>query len=333
MRSKADPLVSILTPAYNAAPHLSETICSALSQTLRDFELLVVDDGSTDGTLELARQWERRDTRIRVYSRPNGGSAAARNVALRHARGSFLALLDSDDIWRPQFLAKQMEVFRRFPEADVVTGNVYNLGGLFDGLVLRTRDSSFRRVSLLEILEHENLLCILSIFRRRVAERIGAFDEGLCHNEDYHYWIRAALAGFVIVSNPEPLVYYRRRPDSKSTDEVGMLHGIVRVLKGIRPMCLDKPAELAAIDRQIRRFENEELFASGKAHLVRREFAAAARDFAALSDAKRDLRSRFIARMSCRLPRMLLWGYQTKCALRSGSAASRAYQKRRKRCV
>src|SRR5690348_2692468 len=99
----ATPAVSIITPAYNASASLAETVESVLAQTFKNFELLIVDDGSTDRTLELARQLERGDDRIRLLSRTNAGSAAARNAAMRHARGGFFAFLDSDDVWKPGF--------------------------------------------------------------------------------------------------------------------------------------------------------------------------------------------------------------------------------------
>jgi glycosyltransferase involved in cell wall biosynthesis len=316
----ATPAVSIITPAYNASASLAETVASVLAQTFKDFELLIVDDGSTDRTLELARQWERADDRIRLLSRTNAGSAAARNAAMRHARGGFFAFLDSDDVWQPGFLAAQMAVFDRFPDAAVVTSNAYNLGGAFDGRPLQPVDGGTRRVSLLDMLQQEDLICIMSVFRREVFERTGGLEDALGHNEDYDFWLRAAIAGCGFVLNPEPLAYYRRRPASKSTDEVGMLEGIVRVLRRTRPLCVDRPAELAAIDRQIRRFESAALFASAKAHLTRGEFGAATVDFAALSRARNDWSSRLFAGMSRHMPQLLLWAYRMRVAVRTRRA-------------
>jgi len=173
-----DPTVTIITPAYNASEFVAETIASALAQTWRDFELLIVDDGSTDTTLSIAQAWERTDRRIRVLTRVHGGPAAARNTAIAHARGAFLALLDSDDVWFPSFLEAQMAVFREFRPCDVVTGNAYNRGGPRDGQPLK-RVGPKRPLSLLQILESESSVCIMSVFRRTVAERIGGFNEAL----------------------------------------------------------------------------------------------------------------------------------------------------------
>jgi len=311
------PTVSIITPAYNAARFLPETVASVFRQTFHDFELLIVDDGSTDGTLELARSWERTDPRVRVFTRANGGSSRARNTAMQSARGSYFALLDSDDLWQPSFLAAQLAVFEQYPEVGVVAGNAYNLGGAFNGRPLQPPGGDCRPLRLLDIIEHENSVCIMSVFRRAVADRIGNFDESLNHNEDYDYWIRAAQAGFAFVLNPRPLAYYRRRDESKSADEVGMIQGIIGVLQHAYDRCPDFPRERAAIERQIRRFNQERLYASAKASLRRRDFDTAAREFEALSNLRQDLSSELFALISRGAPQVLFWADQAKRALRT----------------
>ena len=92
-------LVSVITPAFNSSAYLAETIQSCLAQTHANLELLIVDDGSTDDTAEIAGQYAASDSRVRVFRIPNSGVAAARNIAVEAARGEFLALLDSDDLW------------------------------------------------------------------------------------------------------------------------------------------------------------------------------------------------------------------------------------------
>jgi glycosyltransferase involved in cell wall biosynthesis len=107
MRSTAEhagraPTVSVITPAFNAAPYVRETLDSVLAQTFTDFEVIVVDDGSTDETAAIVDWYAQRDPRVRVVRQANRGIAAARNTAIAHARGRFLALLDSDDLWFPR---------------------------------------------------------------------------------------------------------------------------------------------------------------------------------------------------------------------------------------
>ena len=316
----AAPTISIITPAYNASEFLGETIASALAQTWRDFELLIVDDGSTDDTLSIAQSWARRDSRVRVLTRVRGGPAAARNTAIAHARAPFLALLDSDDVWLPSFLDAQMSVFRELHRCDIVTGNAFNRGGARDGQPLKAVGRR-RELSLRQILESESSVCIMSVFRRGVAERIGGFNESLPVNEDYDFWVRAAHAGFVFVQNPVPLGHYRRRPDSLSSNELQMLTGALDVLRRARTLCAGRADELAAINRQLQRLEQARLLASGKANLVRRDFAAAADDFSSLLNVRHDFMSAAIAHMSKHVPAALLWIYRVK---RAWNARARA---------
>jgi glycosyltransferase involved in cell wall biosynthesis/2-polyprenyl-3-methyl-5-hydroxy-6-metoxy-1,4-benzoquinol methylase len=316
------PAVSIITPAYNASEFLSQTVASALAQTWRDFELLIVDDGSTDDTQEVARAWARTDSRVSVLTCPHGGPSAARNVAIAHARGSYFALLDSDDLWHPTFLDSQMALFASLRSVDVVTGNAYNLGGALDGQPVNPAGTTCREISLLNILERENSVFIMSVFRRAIIERIIGFDETLPLNEDYDFWIRAAHAGFVLVHNPLPLGHYRRRPDSISANEIQMVTGIMRVFRHAAELCADRPRELAAIHKQLARFEEERLLASAKANLVHSNFEAAATDFNSLFEVRRDFSSAVIARMSRHAPGILLWAYRMKGAMRQSPRAA-----------
>lgn len=316
MSAGPSPSVSIITPAYNATAFLTQSVESVLAQTFDDFELLISDDGSTDGTLELAREWARKDPRVHVLTGRNGGTSSARSRAMRHARGSYFALLDSDDVWFPTFLASQMAVFESHPEADVVTGNAYNFGGPFDGQPLVPAGSTCRELSLLDIIENENAVRIMSVFRRSVFERVGGFDPDLWYAEDYDYWIRAALAGFTLVTHPVPLALYRRRDDSKSADEAASLRGGIQVLQKTRVECDARPIERAAIDRQVAWFERRLLLATAKTHLLRHEFAAATRNFEKLHVLSDNVSSSILARISRRLPRALLWAYQAKAAFR-----------------
>jgi glycosyltransferase involved in cell wall biosynthesis len=293
------------------------TVESALAQTRGDFELLLSDDGSTDNTLEVARQWQRRDSRVRVLNGPNGGTSTARNRALRVARGSYFALLDSDDLWEPDYLAAQLAVFADHPEADVVTANAYNLGGPFDGLPLKPTGGGCRKLSMLDIIEHEDAVCITSVFRRRIFDRLGGFDPHLWYCEDYEYWVRAAHAGFVFFVNPAPHARYRRRADSKSAEEAAHFDGVIRVYQHIRRFWPHPCPEREAIDRQISRFERQRLLDAAKTHLLRRNFGAAAVDFERLAAMRNDVASGVIAGVGRRLPQAILWAYHVKSAFRT----------------
>ena len=101
-------LVSVITPCYNGARYIGETIESVLSQTYTDWEMIIINDGSTDNSYAIIKEYEKRDRRIRSIQQENAGSAAARNNGIRNANGQYIALLDADDIWLPMFLEKQI---------------------------------------------------------------------------------------------------------------------------------------------------------------------------------------------------------------------------------
>src|SRR5258706_10155760 len=113
--ASGNPVVSILTPAYNSAAFIAETIESVLQQTWSDFELLIIDDGSTDGTMDVVQSAARGDSRVKTFGSAHGGPAVARDEGLKHARGQFFALLDSDDVWDPRYLSEQLSLLRWYP--------------------------------------------------------------------------------------------------------------------------------------------------------------------------------------------------------------------------
>src|SRR5712691_7731645 len=122
----SDPKVSIVMPAYNVAPYIRETLESVFAQTFSDYEVIIVNDGSPD-TEELERVLEPFRDRIRYFKQENRGAGAARNVALRAARGEFIAFLDADDLWLPNYLDEQLR-FIRTAACDLVCADAINFG-------------------------------------------------------------------------------------------------------------------------------------------------------------------------------------------------------------
>src|SRR4029079_3763550 len=129
-----------------------------------------------DGRLAVCRLVADGDPRVLVISSPHGGPAAARNAALTVARGDFCALLDSDDVWMPDYLSEQLEIARCYPAAGVVTPNGINRGGELDGRPLWSATAGIRTLTLRDMLVEDNAVCVMALFRREVAERSGGFD-------------------------------------------------------------------------------------------------------------------------------------------------------------
>ncbi len=276
------PVVSVVMPAYNAAPYIESAITSALRQTFADLEILVVDDGSADDTAAIVARVAARDPRVRLLRQPNRGVSAARNAALREARGQYFALFDSDDLWEPEFLAAQMTILEERSDVDIVTGNGWYLGGAKHGQPARPYPDHRPAPDLASIIGDETSVFIMSVVRRRVYTTIGQFDENLRTNEDYDYWLRAAIAACTFTRNDRPLGHYRIHTASLSATDVRMLRGILRVYAKLRPFIAERPRELAILDAQVSRFETERLAAEARLALQLADFEAAREHLAAL---------------------------------------------------
>jgi glycosyltransferase involved in cell wall biosynthesis len=274
--------VSVLIGAYDNAATLREAMDSILAQTVEDLELIVVDDGSSDRTVEIAEAAAARDPRVRVVRQANGGVSRARNAALRLARGRYFALLDSDDVWAPRFLQAQVEILDARPEIAIVTGNAVFLGGARHGQPVRPCPDARPDPTPSSIVADETSVFIMCVFRRAVYDAIGGFDETKRTNEDYDYWLRAATAGFRFLRNDAPLAQYRSHGASLSANESRMLRGILVVLREHRRRVSAASEDSAVLERQIARFESELHASDARAALETGDYLSAARHLDAL---------------------------------------------------
>ena len=312
------PVVSIVTAAHNAVTYLPEAVESVLQQTFPHFELVIVDDGSTDHTGDVARSFAAADPRVRVISTPNGGQAKARNLAIRSARGGYIVLLDSDDLLAPEYLASQLSVFAAHPDVAIVTPNAVNRGGgpMFDGKPVWPDTRGLQRLTLRDLIEHEDAMCIISMFRRDVWQATGGFDTALRRNEDYEFWLRAAVAGFPILRSLKPVAVYRRRDDSLSSDEPEMIRGVIHVLRQIDALLENRREERALLRRQIVRFTRELPRAELRRSLQHNDGAMAARGLRALAADRRSWLLGACASLTRLWPQPLLWAYHLRRQLR-----------------
>jgi len=303
-------------PAYNVAPYVGDAVRSVLAQTFDDLEVVVVDDGSRDETAGMVAALAAEDSRVRIVRQVNRGLAGARNTAMRMARGDTFALLDSDDLWEPDFLTEQLAMLDARPEVDIVTGNGWMYGGSRHGELARPCPDVRPDPDLAAILGDERAVFIMSVFRRRVYEVVGCFDETMRTNEDYDFWLRAAISGFRFARNDRPLGHYRIRTDSLSASEMQMLRGILRVYAKTRPLLQDSPRELAILERQTERFQTEWHAAEARVALESADFRTA-REHLGLLHARRGGATLALARVLARwAPGMLARVY----GLRRGRA-------------
>jgi glycosyltransferase involved in cell wall biosynthesis len=226
------PLVSVIIPSYNAMAYLPETVESVLQQSFKDWELLIVDDGSADHTVSWAS--ELTDPRIRVFSQENQGTPGARNSGLNAANGKFVAFLDSDDIWESKKLEMQIECM----ESNLSLGLVDTWAVLTDTqgrLLNQVIQSETEGNAILALLERNTVCCgSTPLVRRECFERCGNFSCDLLYVEDWDMWLRLALHyPFGIVR--KALVRYRQHPNSKSRNWQKMGLDSLTLLERIRP--------------------------------------------------------------------------------------------------
>jgi len=317
MTTKHTPLVSILTPAYNSAAYIHETIASVLAQTFTNFELIVADDGSSDDTIDVVRRVSARDSRVVLISSPHGGPAAARNAAFSVARGRFMALLDSDDAWMPEYLTAQLDIAERCPGAAVVTPNGINRGGEWDGRPLWPSTSGLRTLAVHDMIVEDNAVCVMSLFRREIVEIAGGFDPQFTGNEEYEFWLRAANAGFGFVQNRRPLCYYRRRAGSLSSDIVRMTDGIIRVLEMAASWSGPIERERSVIVAKIAQMRDQMASERLRASLSRRDGRDAAVRLRDLSELRGSICLALAARITTVWPQLLIRAYDLRRALRA----------------
>jgi glycosyltransferase involved in cell wall biosynthesis len=199
-------LVSVIVPSYNMAHFLPYAVQSALAQTYPNIEVQIIDDGSTDATPEVVRQWA-GDPRVRVHRQINGGLSHARNQGIALTRGPFLALLDADDTWMPEKLSQQMRLFENRAELGVVYAN-YELMDR-EGKSLPRGPMQMHRGWVSGALLLENFVpASAAVVRRECFRRCGEFDVALRTGEDYDMWLRLS-PHYQFDFEAEPAIRYR----------------------------------------------------------------------------------------------------------------------------
>jgi len=231
---ESDPRVSVVIPAYNAAWCLRRAINSVLQQDYRGFELIVVDDGSTDETASIADSYGRR---LRLIRKSNGGLSSARNAGIKNAQGGYVAFLDADDWWLPGKLRLQADLMDDHPELVFcsTTTEVHSPEG---ELVQLWQCGTIRTTALEEIFRVNAFVAgsgSAVMAKKSALIEAGGFDETLRSLEDIDMWMRlAAIGGYACIDTP--LTAIEKRPDSMSGNLEIMRHSAIRVMKKNRQL-------------------------------------------------------------------------------------------------
>ena len=224
--SENAPLVSVIIPAYNQALYVSQTIQSVLEQTCADYELIVVDDGSTDETPRILAGVQ--DTRIRVIRQPNAGLSAARNTGLRQSSAPLVTFLDADDFFLPDKLEVLSKYLENHPDIGLVVGRARYVDHI--GNTIAEQVKTPPRLALPELLL-ENPICVSGILLRRIwLERIGVFDEALRACEDWDLWLRLIAAGCQMAWVEHLVVAYRVHPGQMTRQSERMRKALLSTL-------------------------------------------------------------------------------------------------------
>ena len=244
------PKVSIVITSYNAERLIGETLDSILAQTYRDFEIVVVDGGSTDNTVEVVSCYP---PPVRLIAGERLSKSAGRNVGIRAAQGEYIAFVDADDLWLPDKLQAQMDLFEEQPHLKWVYSDCY----MFDGqtganLCTWSNRSRLYAGNILELLFQNNFIASSTpVFQREVFEEVGDFDETLQRHqpEDADMWLRVA-AEFPVGLIARPLARFRRHPNSLTMreDPQMALQGVISVLE---LAVLREPARLRPLRGQV----------------------------------------------------------------------------------
>lgn len=218
-----DPLVSVVIPVFNGEAFLREAVESVLAQKYSPVEIIIVDDGSTDGTEAVARSLPET---VRYLHQSNQGPAAARNRGIEHAQGSLIAFADADDLWPEGKLELQLPYLLRDPAIEIVMGRIQQVR------LSKTVDGETQAQEFAEPAFSVNLGS--AVIRKSVFERVGLFDETMRYSEDVDWFMRAREGGAAIITIDAVTLLYRQHEQNmtrgKSTSELNVLKALKRSL-------------------------------------------------------------------------------------------------------
>jgi glycosyltransferase involved in cell wall biosynthesis/Tfp pilus assembly protein PilF len=236
------PLVSVVIPCYKQAHFLGEAVESVVAQTFRDWEIIIVNDGSPDDTTAVAKALIARhpDRAIRLVEKSNGGLPSARNAGFRAGRGEFLLPLDADDKIKPDFLARLVPILDSKPKVGFAYTHIQHFGQVDTEFPLPDFDAD-------TIVNKDNIACVCSLIRRSAWEKVGGYNEAMREGyEDWDFWIGCVEKGFDGHCVHEPLFLYRKNGASMLTGANQKREKLIAQIVLNHPKLYDDAAQQAA---------------------------------------------------------------------------------------
>jgi glycosyltransferase involved in cell wall biosynthesis len=239
--------ISVIVPAYNYAQFLPETLSDLQKQTYTNWECIVVDDGSTDDTRNVAKTWVRKDSRFKYIFQKNSGLSAARNTGIEQSQGAFIQLLDADDLLESDKFRLQIKAFSEHPEADIIYGELryftttnkelrwFDLQEKGAPWMAQTFDPDMAKLT--ATLLRMNIMAVnCPLVRRSVFEDVGHFNKSLKSLEDWEFWCRCVLFGkrFLYLDHPGSYALVRSHGSSMSRNFQRMAEAGLIVREGLK---------------------------------------------------------------------------------------------------
>ena len=303
------PAVTVVIPAYNSARYIGQALDSVHAQTFRDYEVIVVNDGSNDRD-ELEQVLHSHPLPVIYLSQENKGVSAARNAAIRIAKGEFYAQLDADDQWKPDYLEVQLGLLSDNPDVALVYPNATIIGDDSNVQLEFMKVSPSEGEVNFESLVRQRCTVMTSVTARMNAIReAGMFDESLRTVEDFDLWLRIAKSGWRIIYHRRLLVLYRRHEGSLSSDRVEMLRNLLAVFEKCARTQDLTPAEKKMLSAEIVQNRAMLRFFEGKRALSAGGASAALVHFQEANEHLRSPKLVLVIFLLRHLPRLVVWSF------------------------
>lgn len=224
------PTISVIIPVYNGEKTIKETILSVLNQTFEDLELIIINDGSNDATLEIVQTI--KDHRLQIFSYLNAGLSASRNRGIAKAKGEFISFIDADDLWTPNKLELQLKALQDNPQAAVAyswtdwidqSGQFLRAGGH-----ITVNGNAYEKLLIRDFIESGSN----TLIKKQALDEVGDFDQSVTPPEDWDMWLRLA-AKYEFITVEAPQILYRISPNSASFDIEKMEAGSLKVIQRV----------------------------------------------------------------------------------------------------
>lgn len=298
------PRISVVMPAYNAARFVASAIESVRSQSYKDHELIIVNDGSPD-TLELDVAIAPYLDEIIYVEQENLGAGPARNRAIDLARGEVIAFLDADDEWLPNFLAEQIRMIDAGWDMAYADAELFGDAAPSEHTFMESAPSA-GEVTVSSLLEFRcNVITSGTIARKDAILAAGSFETVDTRAQDFHLWLRMARNGSRIGYSNKVLLKYRVHTENLSGDSISRVEREIAVFKRVKATIELSPDELSTLEHQLRSLEIDLEIEKGKSHLVNRDFAAARNAFLAAKAERPSLKLKAVCLAARFSPRIL----------------------------